>query len=845
MKPLNRIRLKNLLATLLRLTIAFAVAIVFTFLGLLGEVRTAIAQTSISEQNLVEAQNLAEGLPDYDSFGTQTFGDIRFNREGSIDGVPADVAKQMGYDTGRIWAAGARAADVLKLGDLSGSFYPQQLTISDVERRTGIDTTGLSISEYQGLLQGQSVGSLSSLLGLENFRLDEVAPLQDVFNEAVRPQLEVEAAGQLNQIAQSLGVPADAVPVEAFDPVNFIEAELLEYGQQTVGELIATPDLLEGATFGDISIGDSLDILGSYRVEDLPGLENLPLQELDGWQDAVLSEVPGLDSIPFGDFPNPIAAITGGFGGIHDVTYGEKESRVTPTRFSISGSDQAGFRVECAQERGCAYLELQGSGEMAGARWIAGGSGAGQQMVEGGSGLLKMINGGMEPTGRHPFGDVFKIVLTDTTESEGTGDFALYTRFCQRSFFVDLGCTPYFIGPIPVWFTQEEGFVLTGPLDGQGGASGGLEVPPELQQYQSRNLGGSYYGSGRNSQVQMDEECLEGLLSVTPSVQQSGAAENIPIIVEAANKYGLDRAQIAYVLATVRRETGGVGWAPVEEIGRPCDYSGGCGWHGRGYVQLTHDYNYARVRDELGIDVVSDPSLALQPDVAAEILIQGMMKGWFNGTGRGLASYVSDERQDFFNARRTVNVLDRAGEIAGHAEQYYRALQQCRTLETSRGSVGAPVEPLKTFRTGTLAAQEYGAPRDGGARRHAGQDLDITQGIDDEAQSYIGGVVTRVGNDPGGYGNYVDIYNAELGVVERVAEGVQLTVGLGDTVAPGQVVSTGESNTGVIHIEYRDPVNAQNQGGFGFGGTYDPVEFLESKGIVERRGNQLVPLINE
>ena len=832
---------KRLLVTLLRLTITFAVAIVFAFLGLLAEVRTAIAQYDVSDY-----QHLAEELPDYASFGTQTFDNIRFNSQGSIDGVPDDIAEEMGYNTGRNWSEGARLSDVIKLGDLGQSFYPQMLTISDVERKTGINTTELSLSDYQRLLEGQSIGSLTSLIGIENFQLNEVAPIQDVFNEAVLPQLEVEAVEQLNQVAQDLGVPIDLVPLEAFDPVSFVETELLTYGQETLGDLLATPDLLEGAVFGDINIGESLDILGEYSVEDIPGLENLPMAELEGWQDLVLSEVPGLDSIPFGDFPNPIAAITGGFGGTHDVTYGDKESRVTPTQFSITGSDQEGFRVECSQDRGCAYLELEGPGAMHGARWIAGGNGQGQQMVEGGSGLLAMINGGQEPTGRHPFGDVFKIVLTDTTESRGTGDFALYTRYCQRSLFVDLGCTPYFIGPIPIWSTKEKGFVLTGPLDGKGGASSGMEVPPELQQYQSRNVGGHYYGGagGFSPQVQMDEECLNGLLSVTPSSQQSGASKNIPIIIEAANKHGLDRAQTAYVLATVRRETGGVGWGPVEEIGQPCRYSGGCGWHGRGYVQLTHDYNYARVRDELGIDAVSDPSLVLQTDNAAEILINGMMKGWFNGHGHGLAYYVSEGHQDFYQARRTVNVLDHAGEIAAHAEQYYEMLSRCQTIETQRGSVGAPVQPLKEYRTDLLSAQEYGAPRPGD-RTHAGQDFDITQGVDDDFQSFIGGVVTRVGHDPGGYGHYVDIYNAELGIVERIAEGSQLTVGLGDTVAPGQIVSVGESETGVIHVEYREPANNQNQGGFGYGGTYDPIQFLESQGIVSRQGNRVIPLIND
>jgi hypothetical protein len=834
-------RNQELLATLLRLTITFAVVIVFAFLGLLAEVRTAIAQYDVSDY-----QHLAEDLPDYASFGTQTFGDIRFDQNGSIEGVSDDVAEQMGYNTGRNWSAGAPLSDVIKLGDLGQSFYPQVLTISDIERKTGINTTDLPLSSYAGLLEQQTIESLSTQLGIEGYRLDEVAPIQTVFNEAMLPQLEMEAAQELSEVAQQLGVPVDEVLLEEFDPTQYIETELLKYGEQSIGELLATPDLLDEAVFGDMTLDESLATIGDYSISDIPGLENLPIEELEGWQDMVLSEVPGLDSIPMGDFPNPVAAITGGFGGTHDVTYGYMEHRWTPTKFSITGSNQAGFRVQCAQERGCAYLELEGPGQMHGAQWMAGGSGQGQQMVEGGEGLLKMVNNGMEPTGRHPFGDVFKIVLTNTTESSGTGDFALYTRYCQKSFFVDLGCTPYFIGPIPLWSTKEKGFVLTGPLDGKGGASSGMEVPPELQQYQTKNLGSSYYGnSGRPpSQVQMDEECLEGILAEVPAAQQAGAAENIPIIIEAANKHGLDRAQTAYVLATVEVETGGAGWAPVEEWGKPCDYSGGCGWHGRGYVQLTHDYNYARVRDELGIDVVSDPSLALQPDNAAEIMINGMMEGWFNGHGHGLAYYVSDDHQDFYNARRTVNVLDKADDLAIYAEQYYQALSQCETLETYVGSVGAPVQPIKEYRTGTKSAQEYGASRSGG-RTHAGQDFDITQGIDDDFQSYIGGVVTRVGYDPGGYGHYVDIYNAELGVVERIAEGAQLTVGIGDTVAPGQVVSIGESETGVIHVEYREPVNGQNQGGFGYSGTYDPIEFLENNGIVSRQGTRVIPLIND
>lgn len=47
-------------------------------------------------------------------------------------------------------------------------------------------------------------------------------------------------------------------------------------------------------------------------------------------------------------------------------------------------------------------------------------------------------------------------------------------------------------------------------------------------------------------------------------------------------------------------------------------YSGGPQYHGRGFIQLTHDYNYKKVGDVIGVDLVSNPDLMLQPDIAAK-----------------------------------------------------------------------------------------------------------------------------------------------------------------------------------------------------------------------------------
>ena len=124
--------------------------------------------------------------------------------------------------------------------------------------------------------------------------------------------------------------------------------------------------------------------------------------------------------------------------------------------------------------------------------------------------------------------------------------------------------------------------------------------------------------------------------------------------------------------------------------------------------------------------------------------------------------------------------------------------------------------------TGTLGtgAQMYGASRPGG-RQHSGQDFDI-EGPDATFESQIGGKVTRILDDPGGYGKYIDIYNKDLDVTERIAEGAETLVKVGDEITPGTPVTRGETNTGVIHYEIRKG-KAET---YGFQGTMNPMDFL-------------------
>jgi glycosyl hydrolase family 19 (putative chitinase) len=149
--------------------------------------------------------------------------------------------------------------------------------------------------------------------------------------------------------------------------------------------------------------------------------------------------------------------------------------------------------------------------------------------------------------------------------------------------------------------------------------------------------------------------------------------------------------QLAYILATMRREVG-ARMAPVRETFAKSDaqarknlagkaYAKSAGpfahaYYGRGYVQLTWLKNYEHQQGKLGIPIVENPDLVLESPTAVKILVEGMMDGDFNGAGHGLAHYVNDVKQDFINARRTVNGTDNASEIAGNAKFFLSALDE-------------------------------------------------------------------------------------------------------------------------------------------------------------------------
>lgn len=249
------------------------------------------------------------------------------------------------------------------------------------------------------------------------------------------------------------------------------------------------------------------------------------------------------------------------------------------------------------------------------------------------------------------------------------------------------------------------------------------------------------------------------------------------LIINEAKKQGVLRNQLAYILATAYHETGGkmksvsenlnysvdglmktfsrqrISKADCEKYGRKSGQSAnqqaianiiyggdwgkknlgntkqGDGWlfRGRGFVQITGRNNYRK----FGIE--NNPDKALDSKEAVSILITGMIDGLF--TGKKLSNYITLQKSDFVNARRTVNVTDKAELIAGYAREYDRELLaigygvEKEPNQLPAGDYEQEENPLKSKRTWTWASVFAGAPVATFAGLHWSAQLVIVGGI--------------------------------------------------------------------------------------------------------------------
>lgn len=175
------------------------------------------------------------------------------------------------------------------------------------------------------------------------------------------------------------------------------------------------------------------------------------------------------------------------------------------------------------------------------------------------------------------------------------------------------------------------------------------------------------------------------------------------LLTESAAAGVINPNQYAYELATARRESHLGNW-PNEFGGNayfekkygpksshrddlqnthPGD---GARFHGRGLVQITGRRNYTDWTQRLAnenylhngqpVDLVNNPALAADPQIAAHIAVVGSRDGTF--TQHKLGDYVNANQTDYYHARRVINGLDHAQEIADQATSFQHVLERHR-----------------------------------------------------------------------------------------------------------------------------------------------------------------------
>jgi hypothetical protein len=232
--------------------------------------------------------------------------------------------------------------------------------------------------------------------------------------------------------------------------------------------------------------------------------------------------------------------------------------------------------------------------------------------------------------------------------------------------------------PDPLSSTAGSGGEAGATSSGAGSPTPESASSGSLQFNRSRFFAGYRSHFGNLSQGQVDG--LEQLL---------GAFEADPTVT--------DIQVVAYMLATVKHETADK-FQPISEYGSRSYFNkydpvlaateklrkraremgntaegDGYAYRGRGYVQITWKNNYKKLGEVLGYDLVSEPDLALKPEVAYKIMSYGMRNGTF--TGAKISKFIGEGSADYYEARVVINDHDKATDIKGYAEKFEQILR--------------------------------------------------------------------------------------------------------------------------------------------------------------------------
>jgi len=182
-------------------------------------------------------------------------------------------------------------------------------------------------------------------------------------------------------------------------------------------------------------------------------------------------------------------------------------------------------------------------------------------------------------------------------------------------------------------------------------------------------------------------------------------------LTRAATAAGIKGKELAAFLAQMAHESGNFRY--THEIGGGKDsYSGGKRYHGRGYIQLTHDYNYKHYGKKLGLDLLSNPDLAATGDVAAKIAVAYWMEN--------VRPTVKGDWDNVFLHSKAINypAATRPSQVNGMADRqakYDKYVKKLASGQLNTAPAPTNITPSATPQPASLAQTPPASPPPGAA----------------------------------------------------------------------------------------------------------------------------------
>jgi hypothetical protein len=339
------------------------------------------------------------------------------------------------------------ADKLIPIGSLSSI---NQTSIQELAKVNGIDLNKIGADQLQkfyslispATLLGKQFNNFYQNQPLANLPLLQSALTQNLLQQANLGNLQ--PLQSLNNLIQNAGGLGNLVPSDLLNPQKVV---------QQVANIALNKIVAAIPSFGNYSLGNiSIQNLQSFSVANaIPALIKQPLSVIPGLNQLMANDLKavGVNKIAISQLPKPLSYAAGIQLGRFDLPLGNDERDLG--RQISGGITGSGFRKENCRNK-CKFVEISAPGtNYHGAIWADA-----EHYVPDGFGPACAVVPGLcrGPAGNHPFGEEFRVLLTNINPRNGTAQRAISFRKCDD---FHINCSPYILPPggFPVGTVRE------------------------------------------------------------------------------------------------------------------------------------------------------------------------------------------------------------------------------------------------------------------------------------------------------------------------------------------------------------------------------------------------------